>query len=306
MAASFSYQIKEELCQLMTDEDRQYACLYGMLCFAQTCGAERVALQTEHEKVAALFCRLADHVLKRKDAVCRHETLKRDGGHVYVLSVESAGDREALLKKYRETDREIRQIRMENVDNNGLAMFIAGAFLACGSITDPNKEYHMEFAAGSRQMAENLQEVLLLVGARGKLAARRGLTVLYLKESENVEDILTFMGATKATLEIMNVKILKDVRNRANRLTNCDAANIEKTVNASSRQIEDIRLIAARMGLENLPADLREAAEVRLEYPEYSLRELGETLEKPVSRSGINHRLRRLAEIAGRLRGNPE
>ena len=135
-----------------------------------------------------------------------------------------------------------------------------------------------------------------------KYVERKGLYVLYFKGSEDIEDMLTLMGATKSSIELMNVKILKDVRNKANRIANCDAANIERTLKASEKQIEDIEYIMNTEGLESLTPELRNMAELRLENPDVSLKELGEMLDKPVGRSGANHRLKKLMEIAEQIR----
>ena len=123
-----------------------------------------------------------------------------------------------------------------------------------------------------------------------------------MKDSEAIEDLITFMGATMSSIELMNVKILKDVRNKANRIANCDAANIDRTLKASDKQIADIEYIIEKIGMENMPPDLAEIAEVRLEFPEMSLKELGEELEKPLGRSGVNHRLKRISALADELR----
>ena len=137
-----------------------------------------------------------------------------------------------------------------------------------------------------------------------KTAVRRGQYIVYIKDSESIEDTLTFIGAQNCTLEIMNVKIYKDVRNKANRLANCDSANIDKVVNAAMKQTEDICLIESSDGLESLSDELREVAEIRLENMDMSLKEIGEILS--ISRSGVNHRFRRIARIADdiRNRGN--
>lgn len=131
---------------------------------------------------------------------------------------------------------------------------------------------------------------------------RRNDYLLYYKESENIEDLLTYLGAPKSSLELMEVKIVKELRNRVNRATNCETANISKTVNAALSQIEDIRLIEASGGIGSLDEELRELARLRLQNPDMSLRELGQALTSPISRSGVNHRLRRISEYAAELR----
>ena len=129
---------------------------------------------------------------------------------------------------------------------------------------------------------------------------------MYIKESENIIDMLTLMGATMSSIELMHVKMEKDMRNKINRAMNCDNANIDKTIRAAERQIADIELIEQTMGLSSLPDNLREIAEIRLENPDYNLKQLGEELSPPISRSGANHRLQKLSEIAEEIRRKKE
>ena len=149
------------------------------------------------------------------------------------------------------------------------------------------------------ELCTDLKKLLERLGIMSKYVERKGLYVLYFKGSEDIEDMLTLMGATKSSIELMNVKILKVVRNKANRIANCDAANIERTLKASEKQIEDIEYIMNTEGLESLTPELRNMAELRLENPDVSLKELG---EMPVGRSGANHRLKKLMEIADQIR----
>lgn len=206
-----------------------------------------------------------------------------------------------VSRRYR-LDMSQRTIDSEIIATNSLGVFTAGVFLACGSVNDPSKEYHLEFSVPEPALAQQLSVLLGDIGAAAKRAVRRGQEIVYIKDSESIEDTLTFIGAQQCTLELMNVKIYKDVRNKANRIANCDAANIDKVVNAAMRQIEDIRLIEKSMGLASLPAELRELAELRLDNIDMSLQEIGESLSVPISRSGVNHRFRKLAKIADGIR----
>lgn len=156
------------------------------------------------------------------------------------------------------------------------------------------------------ELCEDVITLMQSIDINFKHTERKGMDILYLKESEQIEDFLTSMGATMSSIELMNVKIYKDVRNKANRIANCDAANIERTLKASENQIKDIEYIAATVGLNYLSKELQNIAEVRMEYPECSLREIGEMLDKPLGRSGANHRLRRISEIAEELREKKE
>ncbi len=300
---SFSHSVKKELCSIITDKDRKYCCLYGMLLFCKNFTPDSITFQTENQLVCELFCRLADDVIGGKDIVEVTETKKKNDVSLYSLNITSEHFREEIIYRYRISSRTlIHRIQRENIDNNSVFAFIAGAFLSCGSITEPIKEYHLEFVVPYYDLTQDLLNLLTEVGINAKYTERKNMYVIYLKGSEAIEDLLTLMGATMSSIDLMNVKIYKDVRNKANRIANCDSANIERTLKASDKQIADIEYISDTIGLENLPADLINIAELRMEYPEMSLRELGENLDKPLGRSGANHRLKRISEIAEALR----
>ena len=176
--------------------------------------------------------------------------------------------------------------------------YLRGAFLGSGSISNPEKQYHLEFVTHSENYAEDLLTVLWKYKLKGKIINRKGSYVVYIKEGEQIVDLLNVMGAHNALLETENIRIVKDMRNNVNRLVNCETANLTKTVNASVRQMEAIRHIQRTIGLARLPELLREVAEIRLNYPESTLQELGEMLEPKVGKSGINHRLRKIEKIA--------
>lgn len=180
--------------------------------------------------------------------------------------------------------------------------FLKGAFLTAGSMNDPKRAYHMEFICKYREQAEQLGELLKLFGIVPGIIQRKKYFVVYVKESESIANLLGLMGCRVNLMAFENARILKEMREHVNRTVNCEAANINKTVNAAVRQIEDIRLIEEKIGLEHLPNRLDEIARVRLQYPETALRELGEMLEPPIGKSGVNHRLRKLSSIAETLR----
>ena len=180
--------------------------------------------------------------------------------------------------------------------------FLRGAFMVAGSITNPEKTYHMEIAVLSEKFAGQLKEILAFFDIDAKIVERKKYSVVYVKEGSQIVDFLNVIGAHIALMNFENVRILKEVRNSVNRQVNCETANISKTVNAAAKQIEDIKYIECNMGFSHLSVGLREVAELRLDYPESSLQELGKMLEKPISKSGVNHRLRKLSEIANDLR----
>lgn len=180
--------------------------------------------------------------------------------------------------------------------------FIRGAFIARGSVTDPEKGYHFEIVCDTREMAELLIDIIGTFEVEAKLVERKKSFVVYIKDGSMIVDLLNVMGAHMSLMDMENVRILKDVRNRINRKVNCETANLNKTVNAAVKQIEDIQYIEATKGLKYLPDGLRVIAEIRLDEPELSLYDLGQKLSPPLGKSGVNHRLRKISEIASKLR----
>ena len=180
--------------------------------------------------------------------------------------------------------------------------FLRGAFLGAGSMSDPNKSYHFEIVCRTMPQAEQLRDTMNSFDVDAKIVERKKHFVVYLKEGAQIVDILNVMEAHVALMNLENVRILKEMRNSVNRKVNCETANISKTVNAAVKQLEDITYIREVMGLDSLPDNLKEMALLRLEYPEAPLKELGMYLDPPVGKSGVNHRLRKISEIADGLR----
>lgn len=184
--------------------------------------------------------------------------------------------------------------------------FIRGAFLASGSLSDPEKFYHFEIVCATEEKAKQLQGIIATFDLEAKIVKRKRYYIVYIKEGSQIVDILNVMEAPVALMELENIRILKDMRNSVNRQVNCETANINKTVSAAVKQIEDIEYIRDTIGLENLPENLEEIARERVERPEATLKELGEALDPPVGKSGVNHRLRKLCDIAEQLRDRSE
>ena len=181
--------------------------------------------------------------------------------------------------------------------------FLRGAFLCVGSMSNPQKGYHLEFVCEYEAQARQIRQVICSFEIEAKIVRRKKYYVVYLKEGAGIVDILNVMGAHVSLMELENLRVEKEVRNSVNRQVNCEAANITKMVKAANKQIEDILLLQKSYGLSNLPENLRQMAQVRLEYPESSLQELGKYLDPPVGKSGVNHRLRKLSEMAERIKG---
>lgn len=184
--------------------------------------------------------------------------------------------------------------------------FLRGAFLASGSMSDPGKSYHFEIVCNTLERAQYLCGLMQDFELDARIVRRKKNIIVYLKEGDRIVDVLNVMDAPLALMELENVRILKDMRNNVNRKVNCETANINKTVSAAVRQRDDIAYIRDTVGLSGLPEGLRDVALTRLAYPDASLKELGELLEEPVGKSGVNHRLRKLSEMADKLREGKE
>ena len=180
--------------------------------------------------------------------------------------------------------------------------FLRGAFLAGGSVSDPLKTYHFEISCSSNEKALQLLQLMAQFDIEGKSILRKRHYIVYIKEGAQIVDMLNVMGAHHSLMEMENVRILKEMRNTVNRRVNCETANINKTVSAAVKQVEDITLIRDSIGFSQLSEGLREIAQLRLDYPEATLTELGRMLSAPVGKSGVNHRLRKLSMMADDLR----
>jgi hypothetical protein len=248
--------------------------------------------------LADIFPDLVKNTFGNIPLECEAKPLK-DGNVSYNFGFTSS-DVITITREYNINLR--REIDVSKIDNNSMACFIGGAFLVCGSVSDPNKDYHMEFSIQQELLANDLLTVLRSFGFDFKLATRRNFYVLYIKGSESIEDVLTFMGAESATLELMNIKIFKSVQNRLNRRSNCEKANYVKSDLASQKQMEDINYIDSTIGIEHLPNNLIETAYIRMENPDMTLKELCHMFAKPIGRSGLSRRLQKLSNIAQLIR----
>lgn len=302
---SFSSQVKNELASL---EPEKACCTraqaYGMLEAGRGFSRQVISLQTENAQVAACYARMLTEVCQIPHILCQEPAAEAAAHKAYhTVLVAEEKERVQVLEQFGHSADDVAlRLNRANLDCECCpSAYLRGAFLACGAVTDPQTDYHMEFNIPYYNLSRDLVALLREMGLAAKMVQRKGTHVVYLKESEQIEDCLTMMGAQNAALEMMNVKILKDIRNTANRIANCENANIDKTVAASMVQLEAVRRIEQACGLDGLPEELRELAQLRMENPEMSLRELGETLSRPLSRSGVNHRLKRILEFADKL-----
>lgn len=298
--ASFSNQTKTEICGSIHAKDQQFAFLYGALLSARQLSTERIVIQTECEAFADLF----QDVLRKVCPTALFDTEYRSREKRLPLWVFTLTDKIAissLLRVFHITLSD-RSTDFSLMKESGFPFFAAGIFVTNGSVSDPSKDYHMEIVFPDEKLCATMQLLLADKGIAAKTTTRKNDHILYLKQNEQISDALTFFGAQNAALELVEAQIYKSFRSQTNRRTNCDLANIEKTVAAGEQQTADILLIADRIGLDALPENLQAVAKIRLDAPEATLRDLGAMLTPPISRSGVHHRLQKLAEIAEELR----
>lgn len=298
---SFSGEVKKELCDCTLDEVNECCKLaecYGALLMGKSFSSREIIFSTEYDYVAEHIYNLFED--------CFEEQLfeKQKSKSKYRLVITGA---DKIKKVYDLFGHDKKQLNLRiNRGNFGddccLAYFIKGAFLACGTVTDPNKTYHLEFVIPFMKLSQDFYKIVTDSGIAAKTVVRKGSNVVYIKDSENIEDILTLIGASRSTLELMSIKIQKDMRNKVNRQVNFECANIERSVKAGMIQVEAINLIIKRQGIDTLPDEYKELALLRLDNPDMSLKQLGESLSTPLSRSGVKHRLDRILEIAEKLK----
>ena len=301
---SFSGQIKEELAQVISSP--RHCQLAELAALVQFCGhiEEDGSLLVQSEN--PLVIRKCFTLLKKTfkiEAVAKSQ-MQTQNYRLFVTGEDAFRILEALKICDTAGHLMMRHLTDPVLIKNSCCKraYLRGCYMAVGSMSDPYKSYHLELVCGLQAQAEQLLKILHDFSLDAKMKVRKKYYVVYMKEGENIADFLNITEAHKALMEFENTRIYKGMRNMVNRKVNCEAANITKTVNAATRQVEDIRLIREKMGLEGLPEPLRQMAYVRLENPQASLGELGKLLDPPVGKSGVNHRLRKLGELAKELK----
>lgn len=301
---SFSKETKKELCSAaVINEACERALVYGMVLFSKQFSPDELTFTTESKSAAELY---AERIAALTGAVLdiRSKLTRRRGeSSVYNLSVPDSGDCQRIFEYFGHSASDLSmRINRSNIDDeDAAACFVRGVFLVCGSVSDPEKDYHLEFSVPRMNLAKDLVRVISEIeplDVEPGIARRKGCYIVYIKDSDHIADMLTCMGAPMASLELVQSRIYKSVRNKVNRQINSETANSNKTAAAAAKQIRAIEKIKDSGSFGNLSEELRELAQLRLDNPEFNLRELGEALSTPISRSGVNHRLMRLMEIA--------
>ena len=295
---SFSTDVKNEILSLEIENDCcRHAFAYGMLLFSRAFSPYDISILTEHENLALAYADSLEFVSGQKPSITR------SGAGKYKVEVTSSQQREKVLESFGyDTKKGAIRLNWANIsDECCKTAFLRGAFLTCGTVNNPDKGYHFEFVVPYLNLSRDLIKFLSDfedLPLEPKSITRNSNYVVYFKDSESIEDLLTAMGAVNSSLRVMGAKMYKDVRNNVNRRLNFESANLDKTISAAARQISAIEHIIKTVGIGYLGEDLQELAALRLENPDMSLRELGEALSTPVSRSGVNHRLQKLCRIS--------
>ena len=311
---SFASKAKNELCKPEKERDCcSKAELAGVIAFAgiiNLSGRKRfLKINTENASVARRIFNLIKWVFNIHTKVIIKKNRSQRFSGSFALVIEDWEALSTLLKGIKLINKTKENGMVTNFRNSDSIThtecckkaYIRGAFLGGGSITDPEKNYHFEIVTHHFLLSKDLCGLINSFGLDAKIVVRKSNYVVYFKGSDNIVDILNIIGAHKSLMELENIRIFKEVRNNVNRVVNCETANLEKTVNAAVKQIQSIELIAKHIGIENLPDNLKEIARMRLEYKESTLKELGEMMHPPIGKSGVNHRLRKLQEIAERI-----
>ena len=308
---SYSKDIKTELCGMeIAKPCCKRALLYGMLLFCTLFSRDKIKYITECRASAELFLHLLDALYTIKGNLYEAQKKGRDPESIEEEEAEN------FRSSYKITVPQKKQIdKMAELFENGSLspyrirkelllcehcreLFVRGAFLASGTVSNPKLSYHLELSTPYRNLSCDMQNLLSELYLSPKIAVRKNSYVIYYKESEKIEDFLTVVGASKAAFQLMNYKILKDLRNNTNRVVNCETANIGKSVQAARVVAEAVDRLMSSGKFEALPEDLKQAALLRVEYQELSLKELGEMMTPKLTKSGVNHRLKKIIEYS--------
>lgn len=294
---NFSQQVKREIINKVWHNPCCItAACYGIACFGRHFDTRGVVFYTERAYIA----QWAKAMYEQAGITGNVYVKGKENSRMYEFVVKDPFEVEKMLALFGHSGEETAiRIHPDNFACSGcFSAFSAAAFLCCGTIVDPQKGYLLEYVSGRHLLMDDFTALLKERSFEPKQTQRKGASVVYFKASGQIEDMLTAMGASKPALEIMNLKVYRDIRNTANRITNCESANIDKMLQATRQVLEDIALLEAKGVLSTLPAPIQEAAKLRKQNPELSLAELAEIAPNPVSKSGLSHRYRKLAEKA--------
>lgn len=294
---TFGGEVKNELCR---GELHRKCCAqaeaYGVLLYCNTFTGGEVRIVTEHDA----FAQRLPLLFKKAFKLTFDRLPQGEGKHIF--SIQDPKKLQTIRQTYgAEGESVALHINFAVLEEPCCRMsFFRGAFLAGGSVTDPKKGYHLELTTSHQNVSREMLALMRECDFNPKAAARKGNSVIYFKQSEYIEDFLTAIGAPLSAMEVMNAKLEKNLRGSVNRRVNCDAANLDKAVEAAQSQLEAIRSLERQGLLDKLPEKLQETARLRMTYPEDTLSQLAQLCDPPITKSALNHRLRKLVELAGK------
>lgn len=314
---SFSSEVKEELSRISAERDCELAELAAFLRMSGSIqiagGGNRINIKvnTESASTARRFIQLLKKFVKAEvEIIVTKEKMKKHNLYVVTASSPEMGrflEKIGILLMNNERFYIKDNIKPELIKKRCCKKaYLRGAFLGSGSISDPKGPYHLEFVTAGSKQAESLVKLINSFGLNAKVAERKGTFVVYLKNGDDIRDLLGLIGANESLLKFENIRVLKEMRNSVNRLVNCETANLNKTVDTAIRQIEMINFLKRSGVFEHLSPSLKLVAEVRLRHPDLSLKELGQMMTPPLGKSGVNHRLKKLEEIAEKIKSMKE
>ena len=314
---SFSSNVKEELSRQSTSA--RHCMIAEIAAIITMCGRIQISaenklsvkINTENIDVARKYY----GIIRKTFGICPEISIRQNtylkNSRTYTITVNVHEEALKILMAIKLTDESLEISEDMAIMNNVIMKnvcckraFLRGAFLSSGSISDPEKSYHFEIVCTTEEKAGQIKDLIGDFDIEAKIVERKKHYVVYIKEGDGIALMLNIMEAHVSLMELENIRILKEMRNSVNRKVNCETANINKTVGAAVKQISDIELIRDVKGLASLPEQLYEIAILRLDNPDASLIELGSMLNTPVGKSGVNHRFRKIGEIADTLREN--
>lgn len=310
---SFSTQTKDELARIIPEKTccqlAELAALIRMDGTITINPEQGVGfyIRTENAAIARKIFKLAKEIFNFEIEIRVEKRTRLKKNNIYIIAFAHRSQMNTYLKTLGvlNDDATISYVIKKSLVRTSCCRraYLRGAFLGAGSVNKPEGNYHLEIITGSLEYARSLAALMnKYPDIQAKVGSRKKLHFVYLKESEQIVAFLNIIGAHQALLNFENIRIVKGMRNQVNRLVNCETANLNKTVNASLKQVENIKLINELIGLDKLPLRLQDIARLRLENPDVSLKELGELMDPPVGKSGVNHRMRKIEEISEDLK----
>lgn len=307
---SFSATVKSELAKIIPEDmDAQVAELSALL---RTTGALRIvgpnklafSVSTENLSVARKIFTLIKNIFQTSTEIRINEFKSPKKTNIYYLNISNEQGANEILERLNIIEWGDDGLHLiENISKNLVSKkeskkaYLRGTFLGCGSISNPQKQYHLEFSITDVNFAQKFAKMLAFYDIYAKIIERKKMQVVYVKNSEKIVDLLNLMGAHSALLHVENIKAQKQLSNDLHRKVNCETANFQKTYDTAQRQIEIIKFIKKKKGINSLPENLQEIANLRLKYKEITLQELGQKMSKPLGKSGVNYRLKKIEEI---------